>query len=156
MLSALLAVPGAAQPPSCDAPPGVAGVDQYCEDTPGTSPDGRDGDRRSSVPGDTERRVRDEPGGPALLESLPGGAAYAGRGGPSGDDDDGRSGAGRRGVPGSAPGSDAVGPPGDAVSGVASAGSSLWFGEMRVLIVLLGLTLVAAIALGARRRASSD
>jgi hypothetical protein len=164
MLSALLASPAAAQPPSCDdAPPGVAAVDQYCESTPGTRGTPRDDDGAGPAgPSDAERRVRGESGGVAVIESLPAGAAgSAGRGdspGTSGGDDGGRrAGEGRPGVGSGVPGSDRPeAPPGDAASGLASAGSSLWFGEMRWVIVLLGLTLVAAVALGARRRAPAD
>ncbi|HEX8741996.1 MAG TPA: hypothetical protein VF712_02575 [Thermoleophilaceae bacterium] len=168
MLSAALAAPAVAQPPSCDAPPGVAGIEQYCESTPGTSREPRDprGGRDSGpvVPRDTADRVRGEPGGTALLESLPPGSAATGpaEGGTAANPSGGAGGRGgrganRRGATGGSPRSDATEPaPGDALSGVASAASSVWLGEMRGVIVLLALTLVVAVALGARRRVRVD
>jgi hypothetical protein len=171
MLSAVLAAPGAAQSSSCDAPPGVAGVDQYCEATPGVprTPRGRGGRHHGgpAVPPAVAGRVRHVAGGPALLETLPGaasGSADTGAGAGSADtgaaDPNGRSARPRANGSGGRSGGarrDAAEPgPGGAFEGVASAGSSLWDGETRGAVVLLALMLVSAVALAARRRGPSD
>lgn len=164
MLGIALAQPAAAQPPTCDAAPGTAGVDQYCESVPGGSGSshgdrgggGSRGDRGdrgsgSTAPRATENRIRGVPGGTAVLDSLPGGQASPSTGGSSessggnGGASSGRAGAQSESAP-------APAEPGSSLSGATSAASSAWTGEMRVVLALLALTLVAALVLGARRR----
>jgi hypothetical protein len=84
-----LGVPASVQAASCEAPPGTAGIDQYCESIPGAggnrgSDDGAgEGDRSSgrSLPPATRRELRDAGAdGTGVLALTDGRAGAAERG----------------------------------------------------------------------------
>lgn len=73
--AALLTLPSAASAQTCQAPPGTAAIDQYCESIPGATGDrgtpGREGGRGSAgAPGGRAGSPADGPGGASLSPSA--------------------------------------------------------------------------------------
>jgi hypothetical protein len=168
LLTALLAVAsltypagaGAQQGPSCEAPPGTSGIDQYCESVPGAGGNRGAGDRdRSSdesLPAATRRALERAGKDGEALRGLAGETPSSPGGGGDADNRSGGSSKDGKAGEGAGNGSGSVEPepsnnPLSAVTSAVDAGASagpafVW------LLVALGLVLSALAWVRYRRR----